>query len=72
MPLPEVAIPSLSPQPLPLSHLEPYEMAEFVSPWQGFRGVPCFVRGMSRQILSIAVLKLTHRSASHKKNGHTC
>jgi hypothetical protein len=34
---------SLGPGPLPLSHPEPYEMAEFVSPWQCFGGVPDFV-----------------------------
>ncbi|MDB5342740.1 MAG: hypothetical protein JWP89_1117 [Schlesneria sp.] len=38
----------------------------------GFWGVVDFVSGMSRQNLSIEVLKMTHRSASHKKNGHTC
>jgi hypothetical protein len=49
---------------------EHYEMAGFVSLWQGFGGVADFVSGMCRQKLSIAVLKLTHRSASHKKRPH--
>ena len=57
--------------PLPDSVNAPhYEMADFVSPWQGLEGVPVSGVEMSRFGSSFPVSGLTSRSVSHRKRPH--